>query len=143
VARTILRIGAAVWILAGLAGIGVAALAVDWLIGLLPPLAIGPEALARAVATLSVALIAVGVAHVGALRGLRAARWGPSAAILLCAFLAVGLLSVSAAALTSAVSQPGAALPLVLGSLAALAAAAGYGLAVADLVRELRAGGRV
>ena len=137
-ARTILRIGAAMWLLAGLAGIGLAALATDWLLGLLPPLAIGPDALARAVATLSIGLVLVGFLHLGVLRGLRAGRWGPSAAILLAAFLAIALLSLAAAAITSAVAQPEAAAALLAGSLAALLAATGYALAVADLVRGMR-----
>ena len=38
----------------------------------------------------------------------------------------------------SAVAQPEAATALVAGSLTVLAAAAAYGLAVADLVREVR-----
>lgn len=137
-ARTILRIGAAVWLLAGVTGIGLAALGADWLLGLLPPLAIDAGALARAVATLSAALAVVGLAHLGALRGLRTGRSGPSAAILLAAFLGVALLSLSAAAITSAVAQPEAGPALLAGSVAALVGAAGYGLAVADLVRLTR-----
>jgi hypothetical protein len=142
-ARTILRIGAALWLVAGLAGIGVAAVGTDWLLGLLPPLAIGGEALARAVATLSVALAAVGLAHLGVLRGLSRGPWGRSAAILLAAFLAAALLSLSAAAITSAVAQPEAAPALVAGCIAAVAAAAGYSLAVVDVVREMRDQARV
>jgi hypothetical protein len=137
-ARTILRIGAAVWLVAGVAGLGLAVVGAEWLLGLLPPLTIDAAALARAVATLSAGLGAVGLAHLGALRALRGGGSGPTAAILLSSFLGVAFLTLSAAAITSAVAQPRAAAALLAGSVGALMAAGGYGVAVARLVREMR-----
>ena len=139
-ARTILRAGAAMWLLAGAAGFALAALGVDWLLGVLPPLAIGADALARAVGAFSFALLVVGAGHVAVLTGLRAAPpWGYSAAILLAAVLAAALLSLAAASLTSAVTEPAAAAPLLGAGAAAVVGAAAYGLAGARLVGELKA----
>ncbi|MGZ8474743.1 MAG: hypothetical protein ACXWWQ_00765 [Candidatus Limnocylindria bacterium] len=140
-ARTILRAGATVWLLAGAAGLGVGSLGAEWLLGILPPLAIGADALARAVGAFSFGLLVVGAAHVVVLRGLRAgARWGHSAGILLAAVLAAALLSVAAAGVTSAVSRPEAAGALIGSGVAALVCAALYTLAAARLVGELRSG---
>lgn len=139
-ARTILRVGAALWLLAGAAGLALAAFGTQWLVGVLPPLAIGADAVARAVGAFSAALLIVGAIHVAVLTALRtAAPWGYSAGILLAAFLAIGLLTLAAAAVTSAVTQPAAALGLVASGGAAVIGAAGYGLAGARLVGELRA----
>lgn len=138
-ARTILRAGAAVWLLAGAAGLALAALGVDWLLGVLPPLAIGADALARAVGAFSFGLLVVGAAHVAVLSGLRArAGWSHSAAILLAAVLAATLVSLAAASVTSAVSRPEATAALIGSGVAALLGAAAYALATARLVGELR-----
>ena len=138
-ARTILRAGAAVWLLAGGAGLALATLGTEWLLDVLPPLAIGADALGRAVAAVSFGLLIVGAAHVVVLRGLRAgARWGHSAGILLAAVLAAALLSLAAAGVTSAVSRPEAAGALIGSGLAALACAALYTVCGARLVGELR-----
>jgi hypothetical protein len=141
VARTILRAGATVWLLAGATGLALAALGAEWLLGVLPPLAIGADALARAVGAFAFALIVVGAAHLAVLSGLRTqAPWGYSAAILLAAVIAVALLSLAAASVTSAVARPEAALVLSGSGLAALAVSASYALAAARLVGELRSG---
>lgn len=138
-ARTILRAGAAAWLLAGAAGLGLAMLGAEWLLGVLPPLAIDADALARAVGAFSAALLTIGAAHVAVLSALRrAAYWAYSAGILLAAFLATALLTLAAAALTSAVTQPEAAPGLVASGVAAGVAAAAYGLAGARLVGEMR-----
>lgn len=138
-ARTILRAGAALWLIAGAAGFALAAFGADWLVGVLPPLAIGTDALARAVGAFSFALLVVGAGHVAALAGLRAAApWGYSAAILLAAVLAAALLSLAAAALTSAVTEPAGAAALLAWGAASVVAAAAYALAAARLVGELR-----
>lgn len=138
-ARTILLCGAAAWLIAAAAGLGVAAFGTGWLLGILPPLAIGADALARAVGAFSFGLLVVGGAHVAVLAGLRAeARWSYSAAILLAAVMAAGLLSLGAAALTSALTQPAAAAALMGSGAGAVVAAGAYGLAGARLVREMR-----
>ncbi len=140
-ARTILRAGAAAWLLAGAAGLALAAFGTTWLVGVLPPLAIGADALARAVGTFAVALLMVGGAHLAVLIGLRAAaRWAASAGILLAVVLGTGLLTLAAAAITSAATQPEAALGLIGSAAAALLAATAYGVAGARMVGELRAG---
>lgn len=140
-ARVILRVGALSWLLAGVAGLALAVLGTDWLLSLLPPLAIGADALARAVGALSAAVLIVGLAHLAVLMALRReGGWGYSAGILLAAFLATGLLTVATAALTSAVTRPEAALGLIGSAAAALLAAAAYGVAGAGILGELRAG---
>jgi len=138
-ARTILLVGAVAWLVAAAAGLGVAAFGTQWLLGILPPLAIEADALARAVGAFSFGLLVVGGAHVAVLAGLRVeARWGYSGAVLLATALAAGLFSLAAASLTSAVSQPAAAAALIgSGSVAVLGAGA-YGLAAARLVGEMR-----
>lgn len=138
-ARTILRLGAAAWLLAGAAGLALAAVGTQWLLGVLPPLAIGADALARAVAAISAAALMVGLLHVAVLAALRTARWAPSAGILLTGFLAATLLTLAAAAITSAVTRPEAAPALIGSGVAALVVAACYGLAGARLVGELKA----
>lgn len=138
-ARTVLRAGAALWLIAGAAGLGLAALAAGWLLGVLPPLAIGADALARAVGAFSFGLLVVGLAHVAVLGGLRAhAGWSYSAGILLAAVLAAALLSLAAAGVTSAVARPEAAAALIGSGAAAVAGAAAYAVAGARLVTELR-----
>lgn len=138
-ARTILRVGSAVWLLAGAAGLGLATFGTEWLLGVLPPLAIGVDALARAVGAFSAGLLVVGVAHLVVLTGLQAAaRWGHSGAILLAGALAAALLTLALASLTSAVTEPGAAPTLVASALAAVVGAAAYALAATRLVAELR-----
>ena len=138
-ARAILRAGAAVWLLAGAAGLALATLGSEWLLDVLPPLAIGADALARAVGAFSFGLLVVGAAHVVVLSGLRArARWGHDAGILLAAVLAAALVSLAAAGLTSAVSRPEAAGALIGSGIAALICAALYTLSGARLVGELR-----
>ena len=52
-ARTILLCGAVLWLLAGIVGIGVASLGREWLLQILPPLAIGADALGGAVSAFS------------------------------------------------------------------------------------------
>lgn len=139
-ARTILLAGAVAWLIAAAAGLGLAAFGAGWLLGLLPPLAIEADALARAIGAFSVGLLVVGGAHLAVLAGLRSeARWSYSGAILLAAVLAAGLLSLAAAGLTSAVSQPATAAALIGSGLGAAVGAGAYGLAAARLVGEMRA----
>jgi hypothetical protein len=140
-ARTILRAGAIAWLLAGAAGLALAVVGAEWLLGILPPLAIGAEALARAVGAFSFALLVIGAAHLAVLRGLGAGtRWGLSAGILLAAVLAAGLLSLAAASLTSAVARPDAAAALVGSGAAVIVVSGAYTVAAARLVGELRSG---
>lgn len=138
-ARAILLAGAALWLVAGLAALAVAALATPQLERLLPPLAIDTDALRGTVVALGVALAAVGVIHIVVLAALRARRrWGSTVAILLGALLAASLVALGAAAATSAVRSPEAALPLLAGAVGAGVAACAYAVLVARLVAARR-----
>jgi hypothetical protein len=140
VARAVLAVGAVLWLVAGVAAFLVAGFGGGWLLSILPPLTVGSDGLARAVAAIGVAVAAVGVAHVVALSALRrAVRWGYSFAVLLAALLAAALLSGAAAAMTVAAADPRAAAASVGTGVVASVAAAGYGVAAARLVGEMRA----
>jgi len=141
VARRVLVVGAAVWILLGAVGMLLAAVGTDNLLSWLPPLAIDADALGGALTAVGLALVATGVAHVVVLLGLRRGRrWAGSAGALLASVLAIVSLALAATAFSSAVREPAYALPLIgAGSLATLAAA-GYGIAAVRLVRELGSG---
>jgi hypothetical protein len=105
----------------------------------LPPLAIGADALARAVGAFATGLLVIGLVHVAVLVGLRAgARWSYSGAVLLGAVLAAGLLSLGATAVTTAVTQPDAAAALIASACLAAGGGAAYALAAARLVGEMR-----
>lgn len=142
-ARAILVAGAVAWLLGGTLGLALAAFGTGWLVTVLPPLAIGADALARAVGALSVGLLIVALAHAGALVGLRrGGAWGYGWAILLAGLLGFALATLGVAALTSAATQPASALAFIGSALAALGAGAAYGLAAVRLVIELRSRGR-
>lgn len=142
-ARTVLRVGSVVWLAAALVGFGAATVGAGWLPEVLPPLAIGADALARAAGTFSTGLLAVGIAHVASLAWLRGRqRAAYSAAILLAGVLSAAFVALAAAAVTAATTQPATAAALLAAALAAVLGAAGYGVAAAGLVVELRAEGR-
>ena len=142
-ARIVIGIGAAAWLLAGAGGVLLAAVGTDWLIGVLPPLAVGTDGLRRALAAFSLGLLVVAASHTVVLVGLRArAGWAYSAAILLAGVLAATLLSLSAASVTSAAAGSSAAVSLVVIGLAAFLAASAYALAGARLVAEMRSRAR-
>jgi uncharacterized membrane protein len=141
VARRVLVLGAAVWILLGAGGLLLAAVGTDNLLARLPPLAIDADALGGAITAVGFALAATGVTHVVVLIGLRRGRrWASSAGALLASVLAIVSLALAATAFSSAVRESAYALPLVgAGSLATLAAAA-YGIAAVRLAHELGSG---
>lgn len=140
-ARSVLLVGSVAWILAGLAGLAVAAFGAEALEGMLPPLAIDTDALRGAVTAVGAGLLAVGLAHAVVLIGLRSSRrWGWSASILLSAVLAASLLALGAAAATSAVATPAMAAALLGACVAAALGAVCYALVVLRLVGERRSG---
>lgn len=140
-ARGILLVGAAVWLLAGFACIAVAAFGTTQLESMLPELVIDTDALAGAVVALGAGLLGVGLAHVVVLIGLGARRrWGSTSAILLAALLAATLLAIAAAAGTSAAATPEYAAMFLAGLAGAGIAAIGYALVVARLVAGRRSG---
>jgi hypothetical protein len=141
VARVLLLAAALLWALGALVGAAIAALGVNWLEALLPPLAIDTEALRGAIVAVAVALALGSAAHVAVLAGLRARRpraW--SAGILLAAVLSVTFVALAAAAATSSIATPASAAVLLGAGAAATLAALGYGIIVARLVAELRSG---
>jgi hypothetical protein len=141
VARAILGIGAAAWSVGCIAAVIVAAVGVERLIDLLPPLQVDAEAVRGAVIVAAVGLAFAAAAHFAVLAGLRAYRrraW--SAGILLGAFLTATFVALAAAAFTSAVAGSGTVVLLALAGIAAALIALGYGLATVRLVGELRAG---
>jgi hypothetical protein len=144
VARSVLRFGAAAWILLALAGFAVALAGRDALLAALPPLAIDAEALGGAVAVMSVASLALGVTHAVIVVGLgRDRRWAQSGGLLLASVLAVAFIGLAAAAVASALRESPAT-PLLAGAGAAAAATAiGYGLTAARLVADLRSGSAI
>jgi hypothetical protein len=144
VASTVIRVGAMAWITLAVVGFAVAATGRNALLAALPPLAIDADALGGAVAVVAVASMAIGVAHAGIAIGLgRHLRWAQSAGVLLASVLAVAFLGLAAAAVASAVRESPAALVLAGAATVAAAAAIGYGLTAARLVRDLRSGSAV
>lgn len=138
-ARRILLATATTWIVAGVAGFGVAAFGVEALERALPPLAIDTDALRGAVVAVGCGLLALGLVHVVALIGLSARRrWGSTAAILLAAFLAATAVALGAAAVTSATTAPAMASPLLIAGVVSGIAAAAYATVVTLLVAARR-----
>lgn len=138
-ARAILLAAALVWGLAALATL-LAAIIVETMVRLLPPLSIDTDALRGAIVAVTVGLGLGTASHVAVVVGLRSGnRRAASIAILLSALLCVTFVTLAAAAVTSAVATPASAAPLLGGGLAAALAAIAYGFTVAALVGELRA----
>lgn len=137
-------VGAVVWLLAGIGGMGLAVFGRAWLLSRLPPLAIDADALGGALTAMALVVSAIGVAHLGVLVGLgRGWRWVWSAGALLAAILAAVLLGLAAAAVSSALREATYALPLIgAGSLATLGTL-GYVLVAVRLARELGSGSAV
>lgn len=138
-ARAILVAAAVGWILLGLGGIGLALVGTDAVRGVLPPLAIGADALSRTVAALAIAALVLGVTHAVIGVGLgRGTGWAASAGLLLCGVSIGGFVTLATAALTAGAAGsmvPAGALAAAAG---ALLVAAGYGVAASSLVHRLR-----
>lgn len=140
-ARTVLTIGAAVWLAAGAVAFAIAAVGVQPLLSRLPPLAIDADAVGGALTALALTLVAIGTAHLFVVAGLRdGRRWARSAGALLASVLAIACVGLAAAAVSSAVRSPGYALPLLGAAVVAAAGATGYVLAAVRLARELGSG---
>jgi hypothetical protein len=141
VARTVLAVGAVAWLFVGAIGIGLAAAGREWVLAVLPPLAIDADALGGALTALAAVLVLVGAAHLAVVAGLRRGwRLARSAGALLASVLSVACLALTATAVSSALRETEYALGLIGASVAAVVAAVAYGLAAAHLVRELGAG---
>jgi hypothetical protein len=140
VARAILAIGAVVWLAGASIAIGLARLALDRILALLPALAIDADAVGGALTAIGAALGGVGVAHVAVLVGLRRAEaLAMTAGVLLGGVLSVVMIALAAAALASAARDASNAPILLATASAALLAAVGYGVVAVGFAREVRA----
>lgn len=139
-ARAILLVAAAVWLVAAIAALTIALVGVDWLLGLLPPLIIDADAVRGAIVTMAVAAAAVAGGHALVLTGLRRARrWGSTLAILMSGLLGVLLFALAVAAVTSVAAEASTAAWLLPAAGCAVAAAAAYAMVLVRLVQERRA----
>ena len=138
-ARAILVVAFVAWLLAGIAGIGLAAFGAESLERMLPPLAIDTDALRGAITAVAAGLLALAALHAAVLAGLRASRrWASTAGILMGSGLGMLFVAFAVAGATSAVADPPNATWLLLASVAAALAAIGYAVVAARLVGELR-----
>jgi hypothetical protein len=140
VARAILLLGAGLWAVAGLAGLGLAMAGVGALVDLLPPLSIDDAALGRTVAALAILCLGVAACHAVLALGLgRGHRWARSGGVLLAATMAVAFVGLAIAALTSGAAGTMDVVASVPSALGALTVAATYGLVGVTLIGSLRA----
>ena len=143
-ARTILLLGAAGWLLAGAAGLVLALTGTEALLSVLPPLAIDADALGGALTAIGLTITVMGAAHLVVAFGVRAGRrWAMSAGVLLTSTLAVASVGLAAAAISSALRQAAMAAPLLVGGAVGFLAAAAYGIAAVRLARRLGSGSPV
>ncbi|MGH2356759.1 MAG: hypothetical protein ACRDGJ_01950 [Candidatus Limnocylindria bacterium] len=137
----VLLVGAAVWSIVGVGGLGLGTMGAGWLHALLPPVVIDAAALGGGVTAMGASILGIGLAHAAVLAGLRRdQRWARSAALLLAATLAVGLLALAAAAATSAVTFPELAPGLLAGAAVAVIGAGAYAACLAWLMRRIGPG---
>lgn len=140
-ARSLLLVATAAWIVAGAAGVAVGLVGATTLQRILPPLAIDLDALRGAVTAVSVGVLALGLAHALVVAGLRrGGRRAVSVALLLAAFLSAVMLALAAAGATAAVATPASAPAFGAAAFGALVGAVGYGVIVAVLLGEMRSG---
>jgi hypothetical protein len=140
VARSLLLATGAAWLVAGLAGLALAAVGTEALQRTLPPLVIDTDALRAAIVAVAVGLVIVGAAHLTVLAGLRARRrlaW--TAGILMGALLCATLVALAVASATSAAVDPARAPGYLIGAVGALGGAVAYGVVTVRLVAERRA----
>jgi hypothetical protein len=141
VTRAVLLTGAVAWAMGAGAATIVAALGIESIERLLPPLAIDTDALRGATVAVAVGLGLGALAHGAVLVGLRRRHpraW--TAGILLAALLATTFIALSTAAFTSAIATPASALALSGAGAAAAVAALGYAVVTIGLVAEKRSG---
>jgi hypothetical protein len=137
VARAILLAAAIALTTAGLVALAIAILAADRLAALIPPLVIDIDALRGAVIAIGGGFIVLGVVHGLVLVGLRQGRrvaW--TVGVLLGAGMSALCVALTAAAATTAVTDPGRALAFLGGALAAGIGAVAYGMTAWQLIRE-------
>jgi hypothetical protein len=137
-ASLLLAAAAALWLLAGVAAIGVGVVATDWLVAQLPPLAIDVAAVGGASVALGIGFVTLAVLHAAVAFGSGGRRrWAVSSGILLSATMAVGLTALAVAAGTTLVRGTPAPALLGIAAVAALAGTVTYAWCVVSLVRLL------
>lgn len=140
-ARTILAVGAAVWLLLGACGVALALAGRERLMALIPGLAIDADALGGALIAMSFGMFLVGAAHLVLVAGMRRrSRRVLSAGALLAAVMCALSVALGAAALASALREAAYALPLSGGALVATVGAVAYARVAVRLVREVGSG---
>ncbi len=140
-ARTFLIIGAVAFLLAGAFTFALAAVGVERLLTMLPPLAIDADAVGGALTALALTFVTTGTVHLFVVAGLREGlRWAASAGALLAGVLAAAFVGLAAAAISSALRSPTNAFPLLASAAAATCAAIGYALVAVRLAHELGSG---
>jgi hypothetical protein len=141
VARAVLLAGAILWAVGGAAAGAVAAVGVEPLEALLPPLAIDTDALRGAIVAGAGGLGLGAAMHAAVLMGLHRGQpraW--TAGILLAGLLSATFVALGAAAFTSAIASPASALALGASGAAATVAAVAYAAVTVALVGEKRSG---
>ena len=142
-ARTLLLAATFVWLVAGAAGIVIGLVGATGIQRLIPDVTIDPAAIGGAAVAVAIGVLAVGLVHGVVVVALRSGQpIAPSAALLLSATMAAVMLGLAVAAATTAVTAPERGPSFLLAAVAALAGAAAYGLAAAQLVGEVRASRR-
>ena len=138
-ASLLLWLGAAIWLIAGSAAIGLGLLGATWLMDQLPPLSIDVAALGGAVVALGAALVGIALLQALMAAGLRATRrWALAGGVLLSATLAVALLALAAAAVTTLVRGSPSPVLLAIAGMAAFGGAALYAWCAVQLVAAMR-----
>ncbi len=143
-AHAILFVAGTLWLVAALAGIGVASVGTGELMRLLPPLAIDSDAVGRTLGALAVASAIVGMAHLAIAAGVRHDRsWAWSAGALLAAGAMVAFLALAAAAVTSGLAGTMDGMAATGAAIGAGLASAVYAAAGASMVHRLRTMGPI
>lgn len=138
----VLALGAAIWLVAGLAAVGIGLVGAGWLMAQLPPLAIDVAALGGAAVAIGAGLVIIAFLHAAIAIGLRAVhRWARAGGVLLSATLAVALLALAAAAVTTVVRGSPSPIILAAAGLAALGGAVLYAWCAVRLVSAMRVAG--
>jgi hypothetical protein len=137
-ASLLLAVAAVVWLIAGVAGIGIGLAGAGWLMDQLPPLTIGADAVGGAAVAFGGALLVLAILHAVVAVGAGARRrWAVSSGILLSATMSIALVAAALAAATTYVRGSPAPVLVATGAAAAIGGAAVYGWCAVRLVRML------
>ena len=142
-ARLVLAVGAATWLLGAVVAFAIGIVGTERLAAMLPPLAIDGAALGGALVAVGGALGIGALVHLATLLALRSGhRRALSAAILLAGLCSAGFVALSGAAFASAVAEPSMTAPLMVAGAVAVVVAVAYLLATVRFIGELAASAR-